>query len=139
MSTRERERKSAKERERAQKGANECKRALLRKIVNSQVCLKQPGLGERRENPKQPRPSLNAKIIEVRELFPLRHTKLLQLEPVCLEVVASSHLRAQLAPWVRISVSQRYAERIWGEFFILARRTVGKLPANFSANFDGEF
>ena len=35
--------------------------------------------------------------------------------------------------------SRRYAERIWGEFFILARRTVGKLPANFSANFDGEF
>ena len=35
--------------------------------------------------------------------------------------------------------SRRYAERIWGEFFILARRIVGKLPANFSANFDGEF
>ena len=32
-----------------------------------------------------------------------------------------------------------YAERIWGEFFILARRIVGKLPANFSAKFDGEF
>ena len=37
------------------------------------------------------------------------------------------------------SWSRRYAERIWGEFFILVRRTLGKLPANFSANFDGEF
>ena len=35
--------------------------------------------------------------------------------------------------------SRRYAERIRGEFFILARRILGKLPANFSANFDGEF
>ena len=35
--------------------------------------------------------------------------------------------------------SRRYAERIWGEFFILVRRILGKLPANFSANFDGEF
>ena len=34
---------------------------------------------------------------------------------------------------------RRYAERIWGEFFILARRNLGKLPANLSANFDGEF
>ena len=34
---------------------------------------------------------------------------------------------------------RRYAERIWGEFFILVRRILGKLPANFSANFDGEF
>ena len=35
--------------------------------------------------------------------------------------------------------SRRYAERIWGEFFILVRRILGKLPAIFSANFDGEF
>ena len=40
--------------------------------------------------------------------------------------------------------SRRYAERIWGYFFfILVRRIVGKLPANFSANlmanFDREF
>ena len=35
--------------------------------------------------------------------------------------------------------SRRYAERIWGDFFILARRISGKLPANFSANFDREF
>ena len=34
---------------------------------------------------------------------------------------------------------RRYAERIWGEIFILVRRSLGKLPANFSANFDGEF
>ena len=40
---------------------------------------------------------------------------------------------------VKRPFSRRYAERIWGEFFILARRTVGKLPVNFSANFDGEF
>ena len=39
----------------------------------------------------------------------------------------------------RICWSRRYAERIWGEFFILARRNLGKSPANFSANFDGEF
>ena len=38
-----------------------------------------------------------------------------------------------------IGWSRRYAERIWGEFFILVRRILGKLPANFSANFDGEF
>ena len=37
------------------------------------------------------------------------------------------------------SWSRRYAERIWGEFFILVRRILGNLPANFSANFDGEF
>ena len=30
------------------------------------------------------------------------------------------------------------AERIWGEFFILVRCVSGKLPANVSANFDGE-
>ena len=30
------------------------------------------------------------------------------------------------------------AARIWGEFFILAWRILGKLPANFSANFDGK-
>ena len=42
-------------------------------------------------------------------------------------------------PKMAKSWSRRYAERIWGEFFILARRSVGKLPANFSANFDGEF
>ena len=35
--------------------------------------------------------------------------------------------------------SRRYAERIWGEIFVLVRRSLGKLPANFSANFDGEF
>ena len=35
--------------------------------------------------------------------------------------------------------SRRYAEWIWGEFFILVRRILGKLPANFSANFDSEF
>ena len=35
--------------------------------------------------------------------------------------------------------SRRYAERIWGEFFILVRRILRNLPANFSANFDGEF
>ena len=35
--------------------------------------------------------------------------------------------------------SRRFAERIWGECFILVRRTVGKLPANFSANSDSEF
>ena len=35
--------------------------------------------------------------------------------------------------------TRRYAERIWGEFCILVRRTVGKLPVNFSANFDGKF
>ena len=31
------------------------------------------------------------------------------------------------------------AERIWGEFFILAWRILGKFPANFSANYDGKF
>ena len=35
--------------------------------------------------------------------------------------------------------SRHYAERIWGEFFILVRRSLGRLPANFSANFDSEF
>ena len=35
--------------------------------------------------------------------------------------------------------SRRYAERIWGEFSILVRRILGRLPANFSANFDSEF
>ena len=35
---------------------------------------------------------------------------------------------------------QRYwsrgsAERIWGEFFILVRRSLGKLPANFDSEF----
>ena len=35
--------------------------------------------------------------------------------------------------------SRRYAERIRGEFFILVRRILGKLPVNFSAKFDGEF
>ena len=39
----------------------------------------------------------------------------------------------------QINWSRHYAERIWGEFFILVRRIVGKLPANFSANFAGEF
>ena len=34
-----------------------------------------------------------------------------------------------------ISWSRRYAERIWGESFILVRQILGKLPANF----DGEF
>ena len=38
-----------------------------------------------------------------------------------------------------ISWSRSYAERIWGEFFILVRRILGKLPANFLANFNGEF
>ena len=35
--------------------------------------------------------------------------------------------------------SRRYAERICCEFFILVRRILGKLPANFSANFDGKY
>ena len=35
--------------------------------------------------------------------------------------------------------SRCYAERIWGEFFVLVRRILGKLPANLMANFDGEF
>ena len=30
------------------------------------------------------------------------------------------------------------AEQIWGDFFLLAWRIFGKLPANFSAEFDGE-
>ena len=34
---------------------------------------------------------------------------------------------------------RRYAERIWGEFFILVRRILGKLPANFSANLIANF
>ena len=46
---------------------------------------------------------------------------------------------AGFGPDVATYWSRRYAERIWGEFFILARRNVGKVPANFSANFDGEF
>ena len=33
--------------------------------------------------------------------------------------------------------SRRYAEQISGELFILVQRIWGKLPANFSANFDG--
>ena len=36
---------------------------------------------------------------------------------------------------VHKSWSRRYAERIWGEFFIWVWRIVGKLMANF----DGEF
>ena len=44
---------------------------------------------------------------------------------------------------VSINWSRRYAERIWGEFFILARRILGKLLANsqriLMANFDGGF
>ena len=35
--------------------------------------------------------------------------------------------------------SRRHAERIWRDFFILVRRILRKLPANFSADFDGEF
>ena len=43
-------------------------------------------------------------------------------------------------PGSKDSWSRRHAERIWGgEFFILARQILGELPANFSANFDGEF
>ena len=39
----------------------------------------------------------------------------------------------------RMFWSRRYAERIRGELFILVWRILGKLPANFSANFDGGF
>ena len=35
--------------------------------------------------------------------------------------------------------SRGSAEQIWGEFFILACRILGNLPASFSANSDGEF
>ena len=38
-----------------------------------------------------------------------------------------------------ISCARGSAERIWGEFFILVGRILGKLPANSSANFDSEF
>ena len=37
------------------------------------------------------------------------------------------------------SKSRGSAERIWGEFFSWVRRILGKLPVNFSANFDGDF
>ena len=47
-------------------------------------------------------------------------------------------MRAHAMPnrqwWARGS-----AERIWGDFFILAWQIWGNLPTNFSANFDGEF
>ena len=44
-------------------------------------------------------------------------------------------LVAQIARCNRNVLVRRYAERIWGEFFISVRRISGKLPANF----DGEF
>ena len=45
-----------------------------------------------------------------------------------------ARIMSKMICWAR-----RYAERIWGEFFILVRRILGKLPANLSANLDGEF
>ena len=42
-------------------------------------------------------------------------------------------------PPVRKCWSRGPAERMWGETFNSVRRNSGKLPANFSANLDGEF